>query len=348
MSVKTAKPAGRRSGRIKRELPIQVSGIDAMGHDFTAPARTLMLSRYGAEIVLKNELVPEQELSIALLGNAQDWDARVVGLFSKDPEGYSYGVEFLFQDANFWGITFPPMPGSPDSDDTQKTSTAAGAPRAAEPLSEDIDFDDLWKKARKASPTHNYAVRLKCPHAESHGGGREEPFGDEDQWLILQSRQETLQQVLEIAWDFACPIHGAQREYPLEAKETQPGMRIVLQQEPPKGIPVAKTSDRSAQPRPRREHRTPQTVRVWVRGMDWHGNTFRQSAYSVDISRGGARLEGLGLITWPGTTIEVKRHWRRALFRVVWTGRKGTPQASQIGISCLEPSKNVWGISEDN
>src|SRR5438105_428879 len=91
MSVKTAKAGQRRSGRIKRELPIQVSGIDARGRDFTAPTHTRMLSRHGAEILLKNQLIPDQEISITLLGNSQDWDARVVGLFSKEPQGFAYG-----------------------------------------------------------------------------------------------------------------------------------------------------------------------------------------------------------------------------------------------------------------
>ena len=112
MVTKNAKTGHRRSGRIEQQLPIQVSGIDVMGRDFTVPTHTLILSRYGAEILLRNELVPDQEISITLLGNAQDWDARVVGLFSKGPEGYAYGIEFLFQDSNFWGIPFPPAPGA--------------------------------------------------------------------------------------------------------------------------------------------------------------------------------------------------------------------------------------------
>ena len=85
-----------------------------------------------------------------------------------------------------------------------------------------------------------------------------------------------------------------------------------------------------------------------MRGTDLNGNQFRQSAQSLDVSRSGGRLDGVGRLTWPGTTVEVRRGWRKALFRVVWTGRKGTPQASHIGICCLEPGKNLWGISEDN
>ncbi len=53
----------------------------------------------------------------------------------------------------------------------------------------------------------NYAVRMQCP------------YRDEDQWVILQNREESLEQVLRTPWDFECSLHGVQREMPLEARE---------------------------------------------------------------------------------------------------------------------------------
>lgn len=94
----------------------------------------------------------------------------------------------------------------------------------------------------------------------------------------------------------------------------------------------------------RREVRISKPVRVWVRGKDRTGQRFSQSAMAVDISRHGARLEGIGFLTWPGEVIEVKRGWRMARFRVIWVGDMGL-QAGQAGIYSLEPGKNVWGIS---
>ncbi|MBI2819224.1 MAG: hypothetical protein HYX73_04525 [Acidobacteria bacterium] len=337
----------RRSGRLSRQLPIQVSGIDAMGRDFTTPAHTLVLSRYGAEILLKAELVPDQEINVGLLGNAKDWDARVVGLFSKRPEGFAYGIEFLFQDGNFWGINFPAMLGSTEPSGSEKIPAGTAATKTAPIPDDDIEFDTILKKVRSPAPSKTYAIRLKCPH---HAGLRGELGGDDDQWLILQDCHESLQQVLETSWDFTCPIHDAQREYPLEAKQTDAGFQIRLTG--PAAHPVAeaegvKTEARSVL-KPRREPRNQVMVRVWVRGIDLNGNPFRQTARSLDISRNGARLDGLGLLTLPGTTIEVRRHWRKALFRVVWTGKRGTPQASHIGIVCLEPGTNVWNSPEEN
>jgi hypothetical protein len=350
MGSKTTNSSQRRSGRIARQLPIQVSGIDAMGRDFTTPAHTLVLSRYGAEILLKTELVPEQEISIGLMGNVRDWDARIVGLYSKRPEGFAYGVEFLFQDGNFWGISFPALPGPARTTADSKRPAGAAAAKAENWGDGDLDFEAMLKKVRKASPAKTYAIRLKCQYLEAHAGIRPGGGGDDDQWLILQDRHESLQQVLETPWDFTCPIHGAQREYPLEAKETDAGFQIRLAESVSKDVNGQTGIGSGVRPAPkaRRERRDQQNLRVSVRGIDLNGNTFRQSAQSLDISRNGAKLDGLGLLTLPGTTIEVRHHWRRALFRVVWTGKRGTAQASHVGIVCLEPGKNVWNFPEGN
>ena len=342
MSGKTTKSAQRRSARLKRELPIQVSGIDALGRDFTSPTHTVMLSRYGAEILLRNELVPDQEVSIGLLGNAQDWDARVVGLFSKGPRGFSYGIEFLFEEGNFWGITFPAAPGAEDLE--HKTATTH-AKNQKPGLGDEINFEKLLKKKQSAAVSKNYAIRLKCPHSDAHGG----PFGGDDQWLILQDRDETLAQILDTPWAFTCPMHGAQSSFPLEAKEAPRGIAVPLKVSDPEGGGVGKTGARQQSARKvQREPRHEDTVRVWVKGTDLNGNPFRQSAIAVEISRNGGRLDGIGLMTLPGTSIEVKRGWRKALFRIVWTGRRGTANANHVGISSLEPGRNFWGFPDKN
>jgi hypothetical protein len=56
----------------------------------------------------------------------------------------------------------------------------------------------------------DYAVRLRCP------------YGDHDAWVTLEKREETLEQVLQMSWDFECPVHGVQREIPLEVSEKTP------------------------------------------------------------------------------------------------------------------------------
>jgi hypothetical protein len=95
----------------------------------------------------------------------------------------------------------------------------------------------------------------------------------------------------------------------------------------------------------RREVRTLKRTQVTVRGRDRNGHPFIQTANTVDVSRHGARLDGIGYLTAPGETIQLKRYWQTAHFRVAWVGQVGTPQDGQVGIFALETKKNFWGVT---
>lgn len=94
----------------------------------------------------------------------------------------------------------------------------------------------------------------------------------------------------------------------------------------------------------RRKPRVPKSMRVVVKGTDSKGHRFVQSAYTVDLSQDGARLEGIGFLTSPGQTIEVRRYWRKANFRVIWIGQVGTKEANQVGVFSLQSDRNIWRV----
>jgi hypothetical protein len=96
--------------------------------------------------------------------------------------------------------------------------------------------------------------------------------------------------------------------------------------------------------RTRKVPRIPKTLRVVVKGGDAKGRYFIQSAYTVDLSQEGARLDGVGLLTTPGQVIEIRRLWRKAKFRVVWTGQVGTAESNQIGVFLLQSEKDIWHV----
>jgi hypothetical protein len=93
----------------------------------------------------------------------------------------------------------------------------------------------------------------------------------------------------------------------------------------------------------RREVRVSKPVKVLVRGADRGGHKYSQTAMAMDISKNGARLDGIGFLTWPGEIIEVKRGWKSARFRVIWVGDAG-PRADQAGVFLLDTGKNIWGL----
>jgi hypothetical protein len=94
----------------------------------------------------------------------------------------------------------------------------------------------------------------------------------------------------------------------------------------------------------RKKPRFPKTLRVIVKGTDPNGHAFAQSAYTVDLSQDGARLDGIGFLTNPGQTIEVRRLWRKARFRVVWIGRVGSTESNHVGVFRLQSEKDIWRV----
>jgi hypothetical protein len=99
----------RRSSRIPKEIPILLVGSDMEGKMFSEHAKTVLLSRHGAGIVSEYKLSPEQELILRSLETNKEADVRVVGQLGSQGESYTYGVAFVNQNIDFWGIEFPPV-----------------------------------------------------------------------------------------------------------------------------------------------------------------------------------------------------------------------------------------------
>ena len=102
------------------------------------------------------------------------------------------------------------------------------------------------------------------------------------------------------------------------------------------------TKVRASEKTQQKEARRRKVVEVIVCGTDRHGHPFTQTAFSLNVSESGACLDGVGFLTTPGATIEVKRGWRKSCFRVVWVGQRGTKSAGRVGIFCLQQRKNIW------
>jgi PilZ domain len=98
----------RRSERVTVELPVEVSGTDLNTGFFTEKSRTIQVSRHGAKIALRHSLAPHEEISLRCVETGQEVEARIIGMLGKAPRGHFYGVAFLNEDVNVWGINFPP------------------------------------------------------------------------------------------------------------------------------------------------------------------------------------------------------------------------------------------------
>jgi hypothetical protein len=93
----------------------------------------------------------------------------------------------------------------------------------------------------------------------------------------------------------------------------------------------------------RRKVRQKGVIPVRISGTDSNGDYFNTVAHTLDISSHGARLGSVHVEIPVGPEIIVQCQYRRARFRVVWVSPPGSDQ-HQVGLECLEPDKNVWGM----
>jgi len=107
----------RRSGRISKQLAINLFGSDMEGRVFSERTKTVVLSRHGAGIVSSYKLSAEQELVIRSEASHKEIEARVVGQIGSEGDTYIYGIAFLDRAINFWDIDFP------DLSDTEKLAS---------------------------------------------------------------------------------------------------------------------------------------------------------------------------------------------------------------------------------
>ena len=105
-------PSGRRSDRVSLTLLLEVSGKDSKGQEFKDSAKTLLISRHGAVVILERELSPDQQIHVrrqAASESQREGAVRVVNQFGKQRDGYLYAVEIVDDSLDLWGIAFPPV-----------------------------------------------------------------------------------------------------------------------------------------------------------------------------------------------------------------------------------------------
>jgi hypothetical protein len=91
----------------------------------------------------------------------------------------------------------------------------------------------------------------------------------------------------------------------------------------------------------RAQHELP--IRVF--GMDSEGKPINEPAFTVDVSRHGARLRGVTAWNTPGEIIGIRYGAEKARFRIAWVGQRGTVREGQIGVTCIDHGRYIWGIA---
>lgn len=113
-----ASAALRRSDRVSLTLLLEASGRDVHGQDFKDSARTLLINRTGAVIVLDRELQAESQVHLRRQAPSEahrESNVRIVGQFGRQKDGYLYGIEILDDQKDLWGIEFPTISDSSEA-----------------------------------------------------------------------------------------------------------------------------------------------------------------------------------------------------------------------------------------
>jgi hypothetical protein len=108
----------RRSDRVSLVLLLEAFGVDKHGKEFREPAKTMLINRGGAVIVLERELDPEQEIRVQRKAAAEahrQSPIRIVRQIGRERDGYLYGIEILDTGTDLWGVEFPEIPESTDA-----------------------------------------------------------------------------------------------------------------------------------------------------------------------------------------------------------------------------------------
>ncbi len=178
---------------------------------------------------------------------------------------------------------------------------------------------------REAKVTKDYAVRLKCP------------YGDEDRWVNLRNREETLEQVLRTPWDFECPVHGVQREIPLDASET--------------GSSASQRPQRMGLPKPgglkmghRRSKRLPLCLPVLVYGRARDRSFFKEEASTLLVNAHGGLIALKGRVGLGEAIFLVNnatQEEQECLVAYVGPGEAGK---AKVGIAFKHSAPNFWRI----
>jgi hypothetical protein len=118
----------------------------------------------------------------------------------------------------------------------------------------------------------SYSLRVRCP------------YGDYDDWITVQNRFETIDQLFAIPCEFECPTHGAQQSFPLEGVEKVPSSSAVQK----RFLPHAPA--RPSKPR-RSSERKPFHVPVRVYGWSKSFGTFHEETTTLMFNASGALVK---------------------------------------------------------
>ncbi|MGH7754236.1 MAG: PilZ domain-containing protein, partial [Gemmatimonadales bacterium] len=107
--------ARRRSARLPRQIDVALNWVDELGRVREGYGKTLLVSQHGAAVSSLVALPENQHFRLLAPEMNREAESRVVWVKASSLAGRTdLGVEFVGVE-DFWGIPFPPDPGSAEA-----------------------------------------------------------------------------------------------------------------------------------------------------------------------------------------------------------------------------------------
>jgi hypothetical protein len=370
MGTSQKQHAIRRSTRLPLEIPVLVTSLNP-AVTLSDPATTTLVNAHGCGLIIQRPVPNGIQVRLDIVSAGRHTTGKIAEVvpLGGEPEGWLLGIE-LDIPGNFWGIEYAPSDWKID-DGPPSMETAPGAPEsapAAKPASAarrwrltDISAGGCYLEAAAPIAVGSLvlvSVRVanseclldgivRASHPQS-GMGVEFLSAAQDHRArvervidLLVTHREVPRVMVgrqERASDHSLKLDPASQS---STGPPDPLLELIRQGD---SLPVEQFLDALKTQRlgKRREPRTELSLPLLLTGTDVSGRPLDQRVTALDVSRHGARLEGIHGRLQPGDQVFLARGTQKEQFRVAWVGAEGTPRAGQIGVMAIDHETSLW------
>jgi PilZ domain-containing protein len=97
-----------RSQRVLLQIPVRVSGRNALGSPFEEESQTVLINANGALLLLSTQMSQGQTLTLLNIAAQQSAECVVAYIGQHQGQRAEVGVGFLLPNPGFWHVNFPP------------------------------------------------------------------------------------------------------------------------------------------------------------------------------------------------------------------------------------------------
>jgi hypothetical protein len=359
----------RRSTRLPLEVPVRVTSLSE-DFPFSQPCNTTLVNAHGCGLISQRPLVQGLQVRIEIVSAKRHTTAKVAEVvpLGGEPETWLVGLE-LDIPGNFWGIEYAPsdwkieegtaaaappvppeparQPGAPRRWRLTDVSMGACYLESVSPFSPGtpvlisarvLDKEYLLDGVVRATHPQT-GMGVEFTRSESHRQRVEELIGqlmrnrEAPKIFVGWKENQARKQDADVSTEAGSIESGLHDSDPLLELVRQ-GSSLTIDQ--------FLKDLRAQRLGKRRDPRIEIALPVLLTGVDVKGRPLDQRVITVNISRGGALLEGIHGMLSEGDKISLMRGSKKEEFRVAWVVNDDAAAGARIGVAAIDPNTTFW------